>query len=51
MHDGFDIAQEQMNKKQLLGSKPFLQKLATILKHHADRGIKGPFQSFDHRGT
>lgn len=36
MHENFDIAQEQMNKKQLLGSKPFLQKLASILKVHAD---------------
>eukprot|EP00040_Diaphanoeca_grandis_P032411 m.196277 g.196277 ORF g.196277 m.196277 type:complete len:2301 (-) comp32615_c0_seq1:478-7380(-) len=35
MHEDFDIAQEQMNKKSLLGSKPFLTKLAEVLREHA----------------
>ena len=36
MHDDYDLGQEQRNKTSLLGSKQFLEKLAQLLKHHAD---------------
>ncbi len=36
MHDNFDLAQESDNKKALLASKPFLMKLAALLKHHTE---------------
>jgi DnaJ family protein C protein 13 len=40
MHDNFDLAQESDNKKALLASKPFLMKLAALLKHHTE-GFSG----------
>ena len=36
MHDNFDLAQESDNKKTLLASKPFMMKLAALLKNHTD---------------
>eukprot|EP00039_Didymoeca_costata_P023981 m.8876 g.8876 ORF g.8876 m.8876 type:complete len:2271 (-) comp3968_c0_seq1:482-7294(-) len=38
MHEDYDLGQEQRNKKSLLSSRPFLEKLAELLKLHADAG-------------
>lgn len=38
MHENFDLGQESLNKQSLLASKPFLSKLATLLKEHAEKG-------------
>ena len=34
MHDNFDLRQEQLNKRSLLSSKGFLEKLLQPLKDH-----------------
>eukprot|EP00051_Salpingoeca_urceolata_P002050 m.46532 g.46532 ORF g.46532 m.46532 type:complete len:2282 (+) comp11866_c0_seq1:73-6918(+) len=38
MHDNYDLGQEKDNKHALLGSKQFVKKLVSLLKHHADAG-------------
>jgi DnaJ family protein C protein 13 len=37
MHENFDLGQEAMNKQSLLSSKAFVNNLANLLKHHADK--------------
>lgn len=40
MHDNFDLRQEQLNKRSLLSSKGFLEKLLQPLKDHVVSSIR-----------
>ena len=36
MHDNYDLGQEQLNKKSLLSSKSFVEKLLDEFQHHVN---------------
>lgn len=38
MHDNYDLGQEQLNKKSLLSSKSFVEKLLDEFQHHVNLG-------------